>query len=113
MLDRLELSVVAGLHLPAEPSDYKNRGKVMPLLERGIAPTILLLDSASFGGSGDVQGVATLLANLEVAHYIVTRDVLDGAQPRSGPDHGDGRVQSIGRGLPNNTLPNVAWRELS
>jgi uncharacterized protein (DUF58 family) len=86
---------------------------LMPLLERGIAPTILLLDSASFGGSGDVQGVATLLANLEVAHYIVTRDVLDGAQPRSGPDHGDGRVQSIGRGLPNNTLPNVAWRELS
>ena len=86
---------------------------LMPLLERGIAPTVLLLDPVSFGGSGDVEGVVTLLSSLEVAHYIVTRDVLDGAQPRLGRDHDEGRVLGIGHVLPNHTLPDVAWRELS
>jgi uncharacterized protein (DUF58 family) len=86
---------------------------LMPLLERGIAPTILLLDSVSFGGSGDVRRVAALLSDLDVAHYIVTRDVLNGAQQRSRPEQDDSRVLGTGPVLPHHTLPNVAWRELS
>jgi hypothetical protein len=86
---------------------------LMPLLERGIAPTILLLDPISFGGSGDVRGVAALLSDLEVAHYIITQDLLDRAQPRPKPDHYDWWVLGTGRVLPKHALPNVAWRELS
>jgi uncharacterized protein (DUF58 family) len=83
------------------------------LLERGIAPTILLLDPVSFGGSGDVRGVTALLSDLEVAHYIITRDLLGRAQLRPKPDHYDWWVLGTGHVLPKNALPNVAWRELS
>ena len=78
-----------------------------------IVPTVLLLDPVSFGKSGDVRGVAALLSDLEVAHYIVTRDLLDGTQSRPKPDHYDWWVLGTGHVFPKHALPDVAWRELS
>jgi len=57
---------------------------LVPLLRRGAIPTVLLLDPASFGGSGDPAMAQALLTDLGVAHYIITPDLLDRSEVRSG-----------------------------
>ncbi len=62
---------------------------LVPLLRRGAIPTVLLLDPVSFacpesrrGGVGDLSVTQALLADLEVVHYVITRDLLDGPEAR-------------------------------
>jgi uncharacterized protein (DUF58 family) len=57
---------------------------LLPLLRRGVVPTVLLLDPVSFGGTGDVSRIHTLLSDLGVACYVVTHDLLD--RPAAHPD---------------------------
>jgi hypothetical protein len=57
---------------------------LVPLLRRGVIPTVLLLDSVSFGGTGSLSVTQALLTNLGVAHHVITRDLLD--QPKARPD---------------------------
>jgi uncharacterized protein (DUF58 family) len=44
-------------------------------MRRGVAPTILLLDPNSFGGQGNVEAIAGLLADLGVPLERITRDM--------------------------------------
>lgn len=57
---------------------------LVPLLRRGAIPTVLLLDPVSFGASQASPRwlVERLLVNLGVAHYLVTRDLLDRPEVR-------------------------------
>ncbi len=56
---------------------------LVPLLRRGTVPTVLLLDAVSFGGNGDQRPIRAALTNLGVAHYLITRDLLDLPKARS------------------------------
>ncbi len=47
------------------------------LAHRGVVPTALLLDAASYGGKGDAKTIAALLADSGIAHEIIHRDELD------------------------------------
>jgi uncharacterized protein (DUF58 family) len=97
---------------PAAQGDWAE--SLVPLLRRGIAPTVLLLDPASFGGNGSVHGAAALLSDLEVAHYVITRDLLDRAETRPGrKGHYDWQVLGTGRVLQKHPLRDVAWKELA
>jgi len=42
-----------------------------PLLGRGVAPTAILLDPASFGGEGDLSVVRSMLAKLGIPAHII------------------------------------------
>ncbi|MFQ5944672.1 MAG: DUF58 domain-containing protein [Anaerolineae bacterium] len=61
---------------------------VLALTLRGVVPTVLLLDAASyrasygasFGGRGDTRTVAELLADAGISHQIIHRDDLDPSQ---------------------------------
>jgi len=44
-----------------------------PLLRRGVAPTAILLDPASFGGQGDLSPVRGMLARLGIPAHIVAQ----------------------------------------
>jgi uncharacterized protein (DUF58 family) len=47
-------------------------GRLLPPMRRGVTPTVLLLDPLSFGGQGNADALAGLLANLGVpSHRIV------------------------------------------
>ncbi|MEE8386400.1 MAG: DUF58 domain-containing protein, partial [Dehalococcoidia bacterium] len=50
---------------------------LVPLLQRGAIPTVLLLDPNSFGGAGDLSRTESPLTHLGVAHSVITRDLLD------------------------------------
>jgi len=88
---------------------------LVPLLRKGVVPTVLLLDPVSFGGggTGDVRETAALLSDLEVAHYIITRDLLD--SPKAHPDRRGywGQVFETGRAIPVRRPRNISWRVLS
>jgi len=71
---------------------------LMPLLRRGAIPTVLLLDPASFGGRGNWSVTRALLVDLGVAHYVITRDLLDRPVASLGqPEPGSRRVPGTRR----------------
>ncbi len=96
---------------PDAPGDWI--AQLVPLRRRGIVPTILLLDPISFGGMTDARGALTALADLEIAHYVVTRDVLD--HPAAHPGlrgHWDWRVTPLGRAISMRRPRDAAWRAI-
>ena len=92
----------------AEPDWF--RGLTM-LLRRGIHPTAVLLDAASFGGDGDLQGVRGALADLGVPSHTIGKgfrfqQVLQ--RHRQEPEYkvlGTGRVIVVDPGEPADWVP--------
>ena len=78
---------------------------LVPLLQRGAIPTVLLLDPSSFDGAGDLSGTQSLLTRLGVAHYVISRDLLD--RPIAHP------VQEARRTTPAHQPRDMAWKQLS
>jgi uncharacterized protein (DUF58 family) len=87
---------------------------LLPLMKRGVVPTVLLLDPVSFGGTGDTSETAALLTNLGVSHYVLTPDLLDNseAQPAWQAPWGWDVLDS-GRVVPSGRSRDVAWRTLA
>jgi uncharacterized protein (DUF58 family) len=52
---------------------------LVPMLEQGVIPTVLLLDAISFGGAADPVDIQSSLIQLGVAHYIINRNLLEEA----------------------------------
>lgn len=80
---------------------------------RGITPTVILMDAASFGAPRSAQPLAGLLASMNVAHQVVTRDLLE--NPALYPNlHGkrEWRVTPTGRAIPINMPSNITWKRL-
>jgi hypothetical protein len=46
---------------------------LLPPMRRGIAPVVLLLDPVSFGGSGNVEALTALLADLGVPSHVIVK----------------------------------------
>jgi uncharacterized protein (DUF58 family) len=87
---------------------------LFPLLRSGVTPTVLLLDPVSFGGAGDASKTLALLADLGIAHYRITRDLLD--RPEAQPGHQgrwEWRVMGTGRAVPIQQPADAAWQRLS
>jgi uncharacterized protein (DUF58 family) len=53
---------------------------LIPMLKKGITPTVFLLDPPSFGGNTPLDGVQSNLTRLNITHYKITRDVLNQPQ---------------------------------
>jgi uncharacterized protein (DUF58 family) len=84
-----------------------------PLLQRGAIATVLLLDPASFGGTGEAAGAGALLTNLGVTSFVITRDVLDQPEARPGlKGHWQWRVSPSGRAVAINRPEDMAWKSL-
>jgi len=87
---------------------------LLPLLQRGVVPTVLLLDPVSFGGTGDVNRTLAMLANLGVARYVITRDLLDRPEARPGQrGHWEWRVFGSGHVALVRRPRDTAWKRLS
>lgn len=83
------------------------------LVWRGIAPTVILLDPASFGAEQKVGPLAALLAAMRIPRQIVTRDLLDrpGARPR-GRGQWEWRILPTGKAIPIRTPGDLSWKRL-
>ncbi len=74
---------------------------LMPLTRRGIAPTVLLLDSHSFGGSQDSGAAGDVFQRAGITCHIITQDLLN--RPA---DHPKNKVVK-------HTASETNWRRLS
>jgi uncharacterized protein (DUF58 family) len=88
------------------------------LMQRGIVPTVLLLDRDSFGGGGDRmpsfragQTLASLV-DQGITHFLITPDVLDRPEVRPG-QIGQWRRTPQGRWEPQFHPSELAWRQLA
>lgn len=87
---------------------------LVPLLRRGVVATVLLLEPVSFGGSRDAGGTLALLAELGVARYAITRDLLDRPEARPGQrGQWEWRVSPSGRAVAVRRPRDTAWRTLT
>jgi uncharacterized protein (DUF58 family) len=97
---------------PSTQSDWVEA--VLPLMWRGVALTVLLIDPISFGGSGDIHPLMSLLAELGVSHYVITHDMLDRPEARPGTKgRWEWRVSPRGRAVLVRKPGDMSWKGLS
>ncbi|MBN1440618.1 MAG: DUF58 domain-containing protein [Anaerolineales bacterium] len=86
---------------------------LLRLMRRGIKPTVLLLDPASYGGKGDSGPLASQLLECGIIQYRITRDLLGRQDLR--PGTGDGikwKVTPRGRAIISEKV-DLSWKELA
>lgn len=87
---------------------------LVPMMKRGAVPTVLLLDPASFGGTGDVSETAELLATQGVTHYVITPDVLNSSEVQPAWQQTWGwEILDSGHVVPASQPQDVTWRVLA
>ncbi len=87
---------------------------LIPLVWRGVVPTVILLDPPSFGGEDSPDGIVSLLAELGIAHYLFRSDYLD--QPDitpGGQGQWEWKVTASGRAIPVKRPDDLTWKEFS
>lgn len=86
---------------------------LVPLMRRGVAPTVLLLDPVSFGGEGSTERTEALLAQLGIAHFTVSKDLLEhpGARP-GGAGQWQWKVLGTGKAVPVRKPVEMSWEVL-
>jgi uncharacterized protein (DUF58 family) len=85
---------------------------LLPLVRRGLAPTVLLLDRRSFGGEGDTGRTLAALEAMDATHYLITPDLLDRPETRPG-QVGQWRRTPQGRWEPRFHRRELVWRALT
>jgi uncharacterized protein (DUF58 family) len=86
---------------------------LLPLMWRGVTPTVLLLDPASFGGQGDIRPMLGVLADLGIAHYAITKDLLDLPEARPGQSgRWEWRVSPRGKAVLVRKPGDMSWKGL-
>ena len=109
----------ASLLVVTPSTDARWVGRLLLLMRRDVVPTVLLLDPHSFGGAGDMGAVKTALQQLNVQHYVITRDVLDRPEARPGRrGHWEWRVSGTGKAIAverdhGASRDRFAWRTLT
>ena len=92
---------------------------LLPLIWRGLAPTVLLLDPTSFGApleqcpSGATRNMANELVRQGISHQVITPDLLDRPEARPGKEGAwRWRVTPSGRAIADEPSLTAPWRSL-
>lgn len=71
---------------------------LMPLMWRGIMPTIFLFDRVTFGGSEGPQALSEIIQAMDVPCYVIPREMLDTPQARPGHEgEWEWRISATGK----------------
>jgi uncharacterized protein (DUF58 family) len=86
----------------------------LALAWRGISPTVVLIDPATFGASDAAGPLAHTLAEMGLAHHVVTRDLLQRPESRPGErGQWDWHITTTGKAIPTRTPGDMAWKKLA
>jgi uncharacterized protein (DUF58 family) len=97
---------------PAAEGDWVEA--LLPLLKGGTTPTVLLMDPATYGGTGDTSRTLALLTDFGIARYLISRDLMDQPEARPGREgHWEWRVFSSGHVLLVRQPRDTEWKRLS
>jgi uncharacterized protein (DUF58 family) len=85
---------------------------LLPLIWRGVMPTVFLFDAISFGGVSDTQAAQETLQSLGVPCHVIPREMLDKPQARPGTEgEWEWRISATGKAIAVNQ-PTEDWRRL-
>ncbi len=85
---------------------------LLPLMWRGIRPTVFLLDPLSFGGTDDPRPAANSLRMMGMPCHIIPREMLDRHQVQPGHEgEWEWRISGTGKAIAVKT-PAADWRRL-
>jgi uncharacterized protein (DUF58 family) len=87
---------------------------LLPLVARGVTPTIILFDPGSFGGTGSPNQLANLLARFNLHRYVLTQEMLDRPEARPGQrGRWEWKVLGTGRAVAVRKPGDADWRQLA
>lgn len=106
---RSQTSII--LITPSLQSDWIEA--LLPLMWRGVTPTVLLMDRFSFGGQSSSHSMQEALTDLGIAHYIITHDLLNRPEAHPGQEgHWEWRVTPSGRAVLVRKPGDMSWKTL-
>lgn len=86
---------------------------LIPLIWKGIIPTVLLLDQRSFGGQTGTAEMGKTLTGSGISHYIISRELLDRPEARPGQaGKWEWRISPLGRAIPVRKPQDLTWKTL-
>jgi uncharacterized protein (DUF58 family) len=90
---------------------------LLPLMWRGVVPTVLLLNPRSFDQKLDetypIEGLTETLADLGIKYYVFTREMLDRPEAHPGQQgQWEFRVSPQGRAIAVEQPADLSWKEL-
>jgi uncharacterized protein (DUF58 family) len=87
---------------------------LLPLMWRGVTPTVISLDQASFGGQVSSRSMQDALTDLGIPHYVITQDVLNRPEAHPGQEgHWEWRVTPSGRAVLVRKPGDMSWKVLT
>ena len=93
-------------------SDAEWTQSLMPLMWRGILPTVFLFDVNTFGGQAKTGRLSAVLESLGVPCHIIPRELLDKPQARPGHEgEWEWRISGTGKAIAVHK-PTEDWRGL-
>jgi len=85
-----------------------------PFMRRGAVPTVLLFDPVSFGGQGDGRGTLGCLTDMEIAHHLITRAMLERPEAKPGrAGHWEWRTSPLGKAVAIHRPRETNWKALT
>jgi uncharacterized protein (DUF58 family) len=85
---------------------------LLPLMWRGVIPTVFVLEPTSFGGTADTKGIEAALQSIGATCYVIPRQMLDTKQARPGTEgEWEWRVVGTGKAIAVKT-PIADWRRI-
>ncbi len=71
---------------------------LLPLMWRGVIPTVFLFDPLSFGGKTNTKALADVLQSMNIPCHVIPRELLDKPQARPGHEgEWEWRISATGR----------------
>jgi len=85
---------------------------LLPLMWRGVMPTVFVFDPVSFGGKTNTKSVEEALQYLSVPCHVIPKEMLDKPQARPGTEgEWEWRISGTGKAVAVRT-PLADWRRL-
>jgi uncharacterized protein (DUF58 family) len=73
---------------------------VLPLMWRGVMPTVFLLDPVSFGGSRNTDAITGIVQSMDIPCHVISRELLDTPQARPGREgEWEWRISATGKAI--------------
>jgi uncharacterized protein (DUF58 family) len=71
---------------------------IMPLMWRGVMPTVFLFDPVTFGGTAKTRAAADIIQSLDVPCHVIPKELLDTPQARPGHEgEWEWRISATGK----------------
>ena len=106
------LSSHCSLLIVTANADVEWTQSLLPLMWRGITPTVFLFDPVSFGGSSNTQAISGMFRSMNVRCHVIPREMLDKPQARPGHEgEWEWRISATGKAFAVRTAQED-WRGL-